>query len=345
MGLKSVHLRPMPSQISGGSTYKHFGRTSSVCAQFSFSVQENYPNNRLTPPPPLGWVGAHSGKSVIRHCKQSLNTSRLITVRNIVAARLCFHRRLWFCSGGIYPSMHLGKHPSGQTPRADTPRQTPPLGRQTPLGSACWDTHPLPSACWDGIHTPCQVHAGIHTHPWAVHAGIHAPCHLHARIHPPGCWDTLPCPVHAGIHLPCPVHAGIHTHPCPVHAGIHPLPNACWDTPPTQCMLGYTPYPVHAGIHPPAQCMLGYTPLPSACWDAPPCPVHAGIHTDPCPVHAGIHPLPSACWDTPPPSACWDTPPVHAGIHPPLPLQRTVHILLECILVRTCRRCNQHLLW
>ena len=30
---------------------------------------------------------------------------------------------------------------------------------------------------------------------------------------------------------------------------------------------------------PPAQCMLGYTP---------PCPVHAGIHT----------PLPSACWDT-----------------------------------------------
>ena len=29
-------------------------------------------------------------------------------------------------------------------------------------------------------------------------------------------------------------------------------------TPPAQCMLGYTPCPVHAGIHPPAQCMLGY---------------------------------------------------------------------------------------
>ena len=36
---------------------------------------------------------------------------------------------------------------------------------------------------------------------------------------------------------------------------IHHHPWA--DTPPAQCMLGYTPYPVHAGIH----------PLPSACWD------------------------------------------------------------------------------
>ena len=37
------------------------------------------------------------------------------------------------------------------------------------------------------------------------------------------------------------------------------------------------------------------------------------------PVHAEIHtPLPSACWDTRP---------------PPRPLQRTVHILLECFLV------------
>ena len=47
--------------------------------------------------------------------------------------------------------------------------------------------------------------------------------------------------------------------------GRHPLPSACWDTPPTQCMLGYTPHPT------PAQCMLGYTPpLPSACWDTQP---------------------------------------------------------------------------
>ena len=38
--------------------------------------------------------------------------------------------------------------------------------------------------------------------------------------------------------------------------------------PPAQCMLGYTPFPGHAGIH---------NPLPSACWDTPPCPVHAGL--------------------------------------------------------------------
>ena len=57
----------------------------------------------------------------------------------------------------------------------------------------------------------------------------------------------------------------------PPPLGRHPLPWA--DTPP-QCMLGYTPLPsacwdtppcpVHAGIHPPAQCMLGYTPPPAA---------------------------------------------------------------------------------
>ena len=40
----------------------------------------------------------------------------------------------------------------------------------------------------------------------------------------------------------------------------HPLGSACWD----KHML----WPLHAGIQtPPAQCMLGYTPLPSACWD------------------------------------------------------------------------------
>ena len=33
------------------------------------------------------------------------------------------------------------------------------------------------------------------------------------------------------------------------------------------------------GQTPPAQCMLGYTPLPSACWDTPPCTVHAGIRS------------------------------------------------------------------
>ena len=56
----------------------------------------------------------------------------------------------------------------------------------------------------------------------------------------------------------------------PPSLGRHPLGRHPWQTPPTQCMLGFNP----------------------------PRPVHAGIHTQP---------LPSACWDTPPlPSACWN---------------------------------------
>ena len=64
-----------------------------------------------------------------------------------------------------------------------------------------------------------------------------------------------------------------------VHAGITPPPRA--DTPmgrhlpPGQPPRQTPPFPVHAGIHtPPSQCMLGYTP--------PPCPVHAGIHSAQC---------------------------------------------------------------
>ena len=66
----------------------------------------------------------------------------------------------------------------------------------------------------------------------------------------------------------------------------------------SQHTLRQTPTPRHTplGRHP-----LGTNPL---------CPVHAGIHT----------PLPSACWDT------------HPAPPPRQPLQRTVHIPLECFL-------------
>ena len=49
-----------------------------------------------------------------------------------------------------------------------------------------------------------------------------------------------------------------------------------WAHPPGTHTLGtHSP-----GKQPPAQCMLGYTTtLPSACWDTPPCPVHAGIRS------------------------------------------------------------------
>ena len=59
---------------------------------------------------------------------------QIFTVRNVVAERLCFHRRLSFCSqGGCIPACTGADTPPGQTPlwadrhpQADTPGQKPP---------------------------------------------------------------------------------------------------------------------------------------------------------------------------------------------------------------------------
>ena len=48
----------------------------------------------------------------------------LVTVRNAVAARYCFHRRLSFCPQGGVWQISPGRHPYGQTPTS--PGQTPP---------------------------------------------------------------------------------------------------------------------------------------------------------------------------------------------------------------------------
>ena len=64
----------------------------------------------------------------------------VFTVRNVVAARLCFHRRLSFCSGGVYPSMHWADPPD----RHPFPLGRHPPGYTAPLFSACWDTHTTP---------------------------------------------------------------------------------------------------------------------------------------------------------------------------------------------------------
>ena len=56
-------------------------------------------------------------------------------------------------------------------------------------------------------------------------------------------------------------HPSGQTPPAQCMLGYTPLPSACWDTHiPAQCIPRYTPlFPVHAGIHiPPAQYMLGY---------------------------------------------------------------------------------------
>ena len=47
---------------------------------------------------------------------------QIIPVRSVLVARLCFHRRLWFCSRGDVSQYALGQIPAGQTsPWADTP--------------------------------------------------------------------------------------------------------------------------------------------------------------------------------------------------------------------------------
>ena len=126
------------------------------------------------------WFGLASVSITVPEQLDTCDT--LVTVRNVVAARLCFHRCLSFCSQGrgMYPNMHPGYTPWTDTPpsRPDPPRVDTPWA-DTLLPSACWDTPPR--------QTPsCPVHAGIHTPP--------------GQIVLPG--QTAPCPVHAGIHTP-----------------------------------------------------------------------------------------------------------------------------------------------
>ena len=155
----------------------------------------------------------------------------VVTVRNVVAERLCFHKRVSriLSMGGVYALYALGQTPPLPSAWWDThtPGQTPP--RQNPLARHPLGRHPLPTACWD-----------MHPHPCPLHAGIQTPYPVHASIHP----------------------LGRHMYPL----GRHPLPTACWDThTPAQCMLGYNPlgrhthplfrqasYPLHAGIQPPS---------------------------------------------------------------------------------------------
>ena len=76
----------------------------------------------------------------------------------------------------------LGRHPPGQTPLSQqTPPGRHPLGRHpwadTPLSSACLDTHSsLSSACWD-THLPVQCLLGYGqqagtTHPTGMHSVV-----------------------------------------------------------------------------------------------------------------------------------------------------------------------------
>ena len=99
----------------------------------------------------------------------------IFTVRNVVAARLCFHRHLSFCSQeGMYPSMHWA-----DTSQADTPlgRQPPPSWADTPTPwvDIPWQT-PTPPGPWQ-THTPRAdtppppaATAADSTHPTGMHS-------------------------------------------------------------------------------------------------------------------------------------------------------------------------------
>ena len=60
-----------------------------------------------------------------------LVTTQLITVHNVVAARLCFYRHPWFCSWGVADTPP-GRHPPGRPPMGRHPLAKHPP-RQTPL--------------------------------------------------------------------------------------------------------------------------------------------------------------------------------------------------------------------
>ena len=86
---------------------------------------------------------------------------KLVTARNVVAAKLCFPRCLWFCSqgvGGAKQPPPLGRHPQAFTP----PRLTPPFWADTPLPRqppSLWaDTRP--AQCMLGYTPPAQCILG-----------------------------------------------------------------------------------------------------------------------------------------------------------------------------------------
>ena len=82
---------------------------------------------------PFQLQGSHCQNKNVMSFFQAKHGHLLVTVRKVVVARLCFHRRLWFYSRG---GEECGRHPVGQTP---------------------------PCPVHAGIHP--QVHAGIHTSP------------------------------------------------------------------------------------------------------------------------------------------------------------------------------------
>ena len=88
------------------------------------------------------------GKRFRLSCKNH-QLKRLITVRNVVAEGLGFHRYLSFCSRGmgVYPSIQWGRHPPADTPWQTSPWRTPPPGRHPRTDTPPLGTHPSDRHC------------------------------------------------------------------------------------------------------------------------------------------------------------------------------------------------------
>ena len=68
----------------------------------------------------------------IAFSKYSECNVHIFSVRNVVAARLCFHRRLSFCSQGVWQTPFLGRCPQGRHPLDRHPLGTHPLADTPP---------------------------------------------------------------------------------------------------------------------------------------------------------------------------------------------------------------------
>ena len=94
--------------------------------------------------------------------------SWFFTVRNVVAARLCFHRRLWFCSRGegVYPSMHWAGE--GCLPPAKCIPVHAGIHAPSPAATAADGTHPNGMhSCWY-LSLNCYLRIAL----WAIHLKI-----------------------------------------------------------------------------------------------------------------------------------------------------------------------------
>ena len=91
-------------------------------------------------------------KICIKHNSHHLITIRKRSCGNVMFSQVCVKDSV-HKGGGVYPSMHWGRHTPGRHP-------LPPGRHPLPPGR-----HPLPPWVNPPDRPPCPVHAGIHPPP------------------------------------------------------------------------------------------------------------------------------------------------------------------------------------